>query len=131
MAQPLMMCFRIRHPRQLILELTVGAGPIIVAKNSKMVPDDPNGAGLDTYVIGDSFGFEDGISQPLMNGIDELDANAAVNMNTDPRLLIVTADTWSEEDTVERPTWMYDGSFLVFRKLEQNVRGFEALVAQW
>jgi deferrochelatase/peroxidase EfeB len=86
---------------------------------------------LDTYVIGDSFGFEDGISQPLMNGIDELDANAAVNMNTDPRLLIVTADTWSEEDTVERPTWMYDGSFLVFRKLEQNVKGFEALVAQW
>ena len=41
MAQPLMMCFRIRHPRQLILELTVGPGPIIVAENSKMVPDDP------------------------------------------------------------------------------------------
>ena len=86
---------------------------------------------MDTYVIGDSFGFQDGISQPLMKGIDELDADAAVNMNTDPELLIVTEDTWSEEGSVPRPKWMYDGSFLVFRKLEQNVKGFEALIGQW
>ena len=89
---------------------------------------------MGTYVIGVSFGFEDGISQPRMNGIDELEpepANGGVNMNTDPKLLIVTEQTSSEEGGVERPKWMYDGSFLVFRKLEQNVKAFEDLTDQW
>jgi hypothetical protein len=41
MAQPLMMCFGIHRQHQQILELTVGPGPMIVAKNSKMAPNDP------------------------------------------------------------------------------------------
>jgi hypothetical protein len=90
---------------------------------------------LDTYITGDSFGFEDGISQPRMIGIDDPEpgsnGNAAVNMNTDPKLLIVTKDTWSEEGSITRPDWMYNGSFLVFRKLEQNVQAFEKLTSQW
>jgi hypothetical protein len=89
---------------------------------------------LDTYIIGGSFGFEDGISQPLMNGIDEPEpgsnANTAVNMYTDPRLLIVTGDT-KRESSIPRPPWMENGSFLVFRKLEQNVKAFEDLTEQW
>ena len=97
----------------------------------------PNHDKLATYIIGRSFGFEDGISQPRMGGIDELEpqpdsnASAVVNMNTDPKLLIVTPDTFAEVGGIKRPDWMHDGSFLVFRKLEQDVKAFEELTSKW
>ena len=104
---------------------------MIVVKNSKMVLERHHGKFANADYIDDSFGFEDGISQPLMGGIDELDRGDPANMNTDPSLIIVTPDTHNESDDSTRPVWMNDGSFVVFRKLEQNVKGFEALTDQW
>ena len=46
-------------------------------------------------------------------------------MNTDQKVIIV--DT---SGTTTRPVWMNDGSFLVFRKLHQDVFKFDALVAK-
>jgi hypothetical protein len=51
---------------------------------------------------------------------------ATVNMNTDPKLLIVTEET-ENEVLHRRPSWTHDGTFLVFRKLEQDVKGFKTL----
>jgi deferrochelatase/peroxidase EfeB len=91
---------------------------------------------MDTHIIRHSFGFEDGISQPLMGGIDKLEPKPdgkegfVVNMNTDPKLLIVTGGSASGK-SIARPTWMHNGSFLVLRKLEQHVGAFRALTAKY
>ena len=65
-----------------------------------------------------------------MGGMDEFEPRDPPNMNTDPSLIIVTPTTHREGET-QRPVWMHSGSFVVFRKLEQNVKGFEALTDQW
>ncbi|KAK3373686.1 hypothetical protein B0T24DRAFT_703535 [Lasiosphaeria ovina] len=83
------------------------------------------------------FGFEDGISQPLMNGIDDTppspdsEAHALYNMDTEQSILIVTGTTRHENSSARRPDWMHDGSFLVFRKLEQDVKAFRQLTASF
>ena len=59
------------------------------------------------------FGFADGISQPLIKGIDE-----STNPNEDifnPEYFILTNQIDS---------WMNEGSFLVFRRLRQKVEDF-------
>ena len=92
---------------------------------------------MDTHIHRHSFGFEDGISQPLMGGIDKLEPKPngkegfVKNMNTEPELLIVTGGSASANNSVPRPSWMHNGSFLVFRKLEQHVGGFKDLTAKY
>lgn len=58
--------------------------------------------------------------------------NSTINMNTEPKILIVTEETFPDtKDQQQRPLWMYNGSFLVFRKLEQDVQRFDELTDNW
>ncbi|KAK3345917.1 hypothetical protein B0T25DRAFT_505989 [Lasiosphaeria hispida] len=81
------------------------------------------------------FGFQDGISQPLMYGIDDTPpkpdpgASATSTMDTEPSILIVTKDTHRADS--DRPVWMHRGSFLVLRKLEQDVEAFHELTKKY
>jgi deferrochelatase/peroxidase EfeB len=77
-----------------------------------------------------SFGFEDGISQPLMDGIDPIGTQEpkASNMITSVKTIVVLPGSPSNNHS-DRPTWMSDGSFLVIRKLQQDVKAFNALIA--
>jgi Dyp-type peroxidase family len=69
------------------------------------------------------FGFRDGISQPLIRGVDdEKIARRRVNK-----------DAFDPEDFVlfglsEHLSWANNGSFLVFRRLRQDVHGFQNFI---
>jgi deferrochelatase/peroxidase EfeB len=61
-----------------------------------------------------SFGYNDGISQPAIEGIDK----APKGQDTIEQGVILC----NRGSNVGRhPEWMTDGSFMCFRKLEQNV----------
>lgn len=71
------------------------------------------------------FGFRDGISQPLIRGVDK----ETIRKRGKKDVRYNNKDVFDPEDFVlfglEGPLeWVNDGSFLVFRKLEQNVGGF-------
>ena len=88
-----------------------------------------------------SFGFEDGISQPLLDGIDLPDALSKDNPMLTPQNVITVPLTAAEAPKIhalnsaakpdQRPLWMKEGSFLVFRKLEQDVPGFNKLAEKY
>jgi hypothetical protein len=71
-----------------------------------------------------------------MAGIDAIPPAAkpgtseAFSMVTDQSILIVTKDTIKMGKGRHRPTCMHQGSFLVFRKLEQNADAFHELCEQ-
>ena len=87
-----------------------------------------------------SFGFNDGISHPQIVGIngpkdrlgftlDDVKQPSDASNSVDPGVIIVgrNGDREQAENTLSgisvqpKPQWMKDGSFLVFRKLEQHV----------
>ncbi|KAL6717683.1 hypothetical protein ACLMJK_005598 [Lecanora helva] len=73
------------------------------------------------------FGFRDGLSQPLLEGINTPEAlKADEYMKTNPNIILVTSKPPGTQDGIEadprrRPAWMVNGSFLAFRKLEQDL----------
>jgi hypothetical protein len=95
---------------------------------------------FNTDHIASSFGFQDGISQPLLVDVDKpATLNANKFMVTDPGVIIVPEKahaspnaTGERGDPSQRPNpnWMKDGSFLVFRKLAQSVERFKALTSK-
>ena len=84
-----------------------------------------------------SFGFRDGISQPLLKGIN---SEAALEkdkyMQTNQNIITVSKKPPGTQDGIKadarrRPEWMIDGSFLAFRKLEQDVQRWIDLVEKF
>lgn len=69
-----------------------------------------------------SFGFNDGISEPVVQGVN--DTGALAQDVIDKSIFLVG----SSDST--RPSWMVNGSFMAFRKLEQNVPAWNAAVAK-
>ena len=67
-----------------------------------------------------SFGFNDGISEPVVKGINDTGAleQDAIDKNV---FLVGKGDS-------NRSDWMVNGSFMVFRKLEQHVPEWNAAV---
>lgn len=65
------------------------------------------------------FGFRDGLSQPLINGLDDekIDKRKINKDSFEPHYFV----THSLKNELK---WANNGSFLVFRKLEQDVNGF-------
>lgn len=91
-----------------------------------------------------SFGFEDGVSQPLLQGVDEQDKiTKDPDMVTPQNVITVPASPANappihaksingvSANPAQRPQWMKEGSFLVFRKLEQNVPEFDSLMERF
>lgn len=68
------------------------------------------------------FGWVDGISQPMIKGLDDISvkANAPGMSPIDPGIIIVG----NERDGSKHPEWAKDGSFMVFRIYEQLVPEF-------
>ncbi|KAL2794579.1 hypothetical protein BJX66DRAFT_193231 [Aspergillus keveii] len=67
------------------------------------------------------FGFKDGISQPLLKGLDDAQAQLPNKRHvlTDPGTIITGKD---------EPPWATDGSYMAFRKLKQFVPEFRSFV---
>ncbi|EGZ77169.1 Dyp-type peroxidase [Neurospora tetrasperma FGSC 2509] len=67
------------------------------------------------------FGFEDGISQPLIEGLDEVVPKGKEPKAVKSGLIFARHDG----DDMNQPEWAEDGSFLVIRDLQQLVPEFE------
>ncbi|KAK0760811.1 hypothetical protein N5P37_005747 [Trichoderma harzianum] len=67
------------------------------------------------------FGFKDGISQPLLKGLDDAQAKLPNKRHilTDPGTIITGKD---------EPSWATDGSYMAFRMLKQFVPEFRSFV---
>ena len=79
------------------------------------------------------FGFKDGISQPGVMGFDQPDTNTPPQVQGKPGALIIEAGEFvlgypGHDNPNGRavPSWMFDGSFLVVRRLHQDVPGWWA-----
>jgi Dyp-type peroxidase family len=104
----------------------------------------------DAQIGHEHFGFKDGVSQPAIRGIDQpFDPIANPNQAQPGRDLLwgglfvvgyATQDPTSDplvdgpnptpkNPIPAQPSWTADGSYLVFRKLAQNVAGFDAQVS--
>ncbi|KAK7681872.1 hypothetical protein QCA50_015221 [Cerrena zonata] len=73
------------------------------------------------------FGYKDGVSQPSIRGLTEPRTG---QLQCDPGVIIMGYKGDSVFDSTDpkvakRPAWTKDGSLMVFRKLEQDVKGFE------
>ncbi|KAF8597124.1 Dyp-type peroxidase [Ceratobasidium sp. AG-I] len=68
------------------------------------------------------FGWRDGISQPFLKGLSLGEPNNGQRV-VDPGVVVLGAE--GDKLKNERPDWGLDGSFLVFRKLQQDVGGFQ------
>lgn len=76
------------------------------------------------------FGYQDGVSQPSLRGLTTPHRG---QLEADPGVLILGYPGDPLVDNPlgpQRPDWARDGSFMVFRKLEQDVKGWNNFVAK-
>jgi Dyp-type peroxidase family len=74
------------------------------------------------------FGFKDGVSQPGVTGFDPPDPNTPTQVVGKPGTVLIEAGEFvlgypGHDNAAGRavPSWMFDGSFLVVRRLHQDV----------
>ncbi|KAK7681876.1 hypothetical protein QCA50_015225 [Cerrena zonata] len=72
------------------------------------------------------FGYRDGVSQPAIRGLTEAHTG---QLQCDPGVILMGYKGDPVFDNTDpkvpkRPAWTKDGTFMVFRKLEQDVKGF-------
>ncbi|CAG8135343.1 unnamed protein product [Penicillium salamii] len=72
------------------------------------------------------FGFKDGISQPLLEGWDDKVPQGKEPCATKPGMIVCGY----EGDDMRQPSWVKDGSFLVFRDLQQLVPEFDEFMEE-
>ena len=76
------------------------------------------------------FGFKDGISQPGVVGFDAEDPGRPGEVAGKPGTDLIAPGAFvlgypgQDAPAIPAPRWMFDGSFLVFRRLAQDVPGF-------
>ncbi|KDQ07943.1 hypothetical protein BOTBODRAFT_180290 [Botryobasidium botryosum FD-172 SS1] len=78
------------------------------------------------------FGYQDGISQPALRGLIE-PQKGQVEVNPGVILMGHRGDSVfdnAEVTGIRRPKWTKNGTIMVFRKLEQDVVGFEDYLAE-
>jgi deferrochelatase/peroxidase EfeB len=68
-----------------------------------------------------SFGFKDGVSQPAINGVDTASNGQDI---IDQGVILCNRGS----NAGQHPDWMTDGSFMCFRKLEQNVPAWNKFI---
>ncbi|GFF31041.1 dye-decolorizing peroxidase msp1 [Aspergillus udagawae] len=86
---------------------------LILTRKGKARPDQLKGK--------EHFGFEDGISQPQLEGLDPPPKGEKEPKAVPPGLIIIGHDG----DALKQPAWTKDGSFMVFRDLQQLVPEFD------
>jgi Dyp-type peroxidase family len=88
-----------------------------------------------------SFGFNDGLSQPSVQGVSAPDMDGPVDppvrqgiillgREGDDGVVVPTDPPNPNPTPVARPSWAIDGSFLAFRYLKQLVPEFDAFLEQ-
>jgi Dyp-type peroxidase family len=85
------------------------------------------------------FGFRDGISQPAIRGLTGSSYPQGSRQADPPRDVIAGGEfvlgyprqqaNPAEDPLTPKPEWTQDGSYLVFRRLRQDVRGFSDFLA--
>lgn len=77
-----------------------------------------------------SFGFMDGVSQPVVAGLPNLTAEeSAVPPGQDSiDQGVILCGRPGDLNAASRPAWTLDGSFMAFRKLKQNVQDFDSFL---
>ncbi len=105
----------------------------LAAQNGLAVIFEQDGATLPHESAGhEHFGFKDGISQPGVIGFDDADPDNPSQVNGKPGTELLPTGlfvlgypaTTDGAVSVAVPKWMWDGSFLVLRRLAQDVPGF-------
>ncbi|KAJ5872484.1 Dyp-type peroxidase [Penicillium soppii] len=91
---------------------------LTLVRDGKVRPGDKKGK--------EHFGFKDGISQPIIEGWDEKQPTGKEPKATKPGLILCGY----EGDDMSQPKWAKDGSFLVFRDLQQLVPEFEEFMEE-
>ncbi|KAJ5272922.1 hypothetical protein N7478_008047 [Penicillium angulare] len=92
---------------------------LVVAKHGQRRPGELRGR--------EHFGFEDHISQPQIKGLDP-EPKPREPLSCLPGYIFVGHDGDPRKD--QMPPWSYEGSFLVFRQLDEKVPEFNKFIAQ-
>ena len=119
------------------LEVELARHRELLARHGLVIRFEQPGATLTGAAAGhEHFGFKDGISQPGVIGFDPVNPDNSEEVAGKPGTDLIAAGTFvlgyprDDGTAIPVPRWMFDGSFLVTRRLAQDVPGFWAGVQE-